>query len=176
MTDFDANEFLSGVGSDGDGDSDLVKLLRAKVREAAKRIKSLSEENAKFKEAETRKTLDATWEELKVPEAVRKFYTGEPTAEAVKKWFDENKAVFNLGGSSETDEDAGQEQTPEQQAQAQQLQQQLQGVTQAANLGFDAPNVGLEALAAQGQQLAGKSAAANMADLDAYLAKLGFTG
>lgn len=175
MSDFDANEFLSGVGTDGDGDSDLVRFLRGKVKEAAKNLKTLHDENTAFKSAATKQTLESAWTELKVPEAVRKFYTGEPTADAVKTWFEENKAVFNLGGEQKSETDQSQQLTPEQQAQASQLQAQLQSVQTATTIGTDIGNqLGFDALKAEGAALGQKSALTNMAELDAHLAKLGF--
>ena len=147
-------------------------VLRQKLEQA---IAALKQSNARITELETaatQRTVEATWNELKVPDAIRKLYNGDTSPDAIKAWWQESQGLFNVQAAEETPQ--AQEPTPEQAAQ-QAAAQQFQ---EASGLGANAFNAGFDSVQQQAKNAieAYKAGQMSRADYDAAVAKIYETG
>lgn len=147
------NEF-STTDANAQDPGTLRKLLEQKIAE----LKAVTAENVTLKSKQLEQQLGATWQELQVPDAIRKLYQGDPTADAIKAWWADSKGLFNIEVAAETPVDS-----PEQV----ELAQQMQAAQQAATLGGDATSGGYAAFGAKAQEIKGKQGPVLQADLDA---------
>jgi hypothetical protein len=109
------NESGSALRKFAEEQKQLVKQLQAQLAEVNKQLAS-------------RTTADV-FAKLGVSEKVRKFYTGEPTEEAISQWWKENAEVFGVDpgvGQDPTLDDAQQEH-----------QRAIDAVQQATQIGQD---------------------------------------
>lgn len=176
---FDANEFLSSIGVDPDGsdaDTSAVKMLRKTVKELGAKLSAANDKIAAFEKEKTDGLISKTWEDLKVPEPIRKMYHGEKTPEAIKSWWQESKSFFNLeaaGDAGDTSSQGGQPAGGGEPGVANELAQ----VQQAASLGHDRPeNLSADAISAEAAKVKGTSASASPNALAEFLTKLGVPG
>lgn len=112
-----SDEFLTDPGTNADGSA-----LR-KFAEAQKSRADLIEQ--RFNELQkqvTASTVKSAFDQLGVPDAIRRFYDGEADPAKVKAWVDENKAVFNFQPQAGATNTAGTSVSPEAQAQQQAAQ------------------------------------------------------
>lgn len=160
----DNPEFILDDGADGQDASKLRQLLK----QAHATLKQKDQELEALRSAEVQRTAKATWDELKVPDRIRKLYQGEQTPEAMKQWFEEYRDIFNV---EVAEEQPGEPQlTPEQVAQ----QAAAAAFQEASSLGSDALNSGLDAVNAKVQAAKGlKGADLAAAKAEVYKA-LGF--
>jgi hypothetical protein len=139
--DFDADEFLTDDEGNEQEDSPLLKKLRAELKKQAKERRAAEAKLLAIETESTQKTLNSVWDELNVPEKVRKFYPGESTAEAVKAWVADNAEVFNLSAPAD---DTATGEVPDGQKQLEALK----------GLGRDqAPSAGHDAFKSKGEEL-----------------------
>lgn len=123
-----SNEFLGDGQSEDEGTSqESGSALRQFGKEQKARADKLERELNEFKAQLAKVQAGEIFTKLGVPEKVRKFYSGDPTEDAISAWVKENADVFGL----ETDSPATQ--TPEQEQQRSDLAQ----VQQAQQLGQD---------------------------------------
>ena len=138
------------------------------LRKFANEQKALAAQYAKDL-AELRATLamrdaESVFKELGVPDKGRKFYSGEPTKDAITAWVKENADVFGLSPDGEDITI-----TPEKRQQF----DDLSGVQAAGNLGLDKDGaVSREVLAQQRADLLSKPRS-SLSDLDKVLANMG---
>lgn len=113
--------------------------LRQRLEQAIAALKAKDKELAELKTVEAQRSVKATWDELKVPDVIRKLYNGDTSADAIKAWWEDSKGLFNIEQAAE--QPSRPEPTPEQVAQqkaAQQFQEASGLGTNAINSGFDA--------------------------------------
>lgn len=132
--------------SDGGG-------LRKFAEEQKARAEALEKELAELRKWRTEQSVKAIFDELKVPEKVRKFYSGEAEADKVKAWVEENADVFNLGDVKP------------------QEQQDLAQVAQVASLGQDLQSVSLEGFKQKAAELKNSGARNGEAALNELLSQ-----
>jgi hypothetical protein len=130
-----SGEFLNEDGKP-EGDKTEGKSLRAFAEATAAENAKLKADLAALQAQVKEQSLKSIWDGLDVvvPDKVKAFFTGEPTAEAVKAWVEENQDAFRFepkpGSDTPTDEDA----------ELAKLQAQLDT---AQNLGKDKVDLGL---------------------------------
>lgn len=154
-----SNEFLPD-GDEPTGQESDGKALRRFGNEQKKRADELAQELAELKAQLAKRDAENIFTKLGVPEKVRKFYSGDPTEDAIAAWVKENADVFGI----EVDAAPTEEQTEQ--------VQQLANVQQAAQLGADKTQAWTRDSIAQKRQglLAnGKS----LDDLNSLLAEIG---
>lgn len=161
-----SDEFLTDPGKDADG-SALRKFAEAQKAKAETLEKQLNE----LLTEKTERSRKDVFEQLKVPEGIRKFYSGDVTADAVKAWIEENKTVFNFGDVSTTSEganpDTSADNIPDE------VRQQVEQLQQTQNLGRDNGGaVGLDAKLAKLKTAVTGSTRVSEADLEALLGEI----
>jgi hypothetical protein len=120
-----SNEFL-GDGQDDSGENqESGKALRQFGRDQQARANKLEQELNELKVALAKRDAESIFSKLGVPEKVRKFYSGDPTEDAIKDWVKVNADVFGIEGEVAP--------TPEQT----ETQTQIAAVQQAQSLGED---------------------------------------
>lgn len=128
-------------------------------------VKQLQKELADAKAETAKRDMESVFSKLGVPEKVRKFYSGDPTEDAITQWVKDNADVFGLtpeGAAEVTD-------TPERR----QMFDDLSGVMSAQSMGTDKDGaVSRDVLAQQRADLLGKKHS-GISDLDAALAAMG---
>ncbi|MFD9734413.1 hypothetical protein [Umezawaea sp. NPDC059074] len=141
MGEFDGNssEANKNEGSDG---SSLRAFAEAQAKENAELKARLATAEATIAAQSFRSIWDGL--DVTVPEKVRKFYTGDPDADAVKKWVEENQDAFRFEPKTPTDGDSAGDQSANADAAAQQA-----AVNAATSLGSAAGNGGYAAQLAQ---------------------------
>lgn len=122
-------------------------VLRQKLEQALAVLKQKDQEIAALKTAETQRTVESTWNELKVPDAIRKLYNGDTSADAIKAWWEDSKGLFNIQAADEAP--AVQQPPSSERLAAIQAAQQFQ---QASTLGTDALNSGFDAATAASEK------------------------
>ncbi len=153
------NEFLpdgeQSTGQESDG-----KALRRFGTEQKARADALANELAEIKAQLAKRDAEGIFAKLGVPEKVRKFYSGDPTEDAIAAWVKENADVFGI----EVDAAPTEQQTEQ--------VQQLTNVQQASQLGTDRSQAWTRDSIAQKRQglLANGK---NLDDLNALLAEIG---
>ncbi len=139
--------------------------LRQLLEQALAANKQLTQKVTDLETADKQRTVESTWNDLKVPDAIRKLYNGDTSPDAIKAWWDDSKGLFNIQVAEE--QPAQPQLTPEQQAQ-QAAAQQFQ---EASAIGNNAFHAGFDAV--QKQATDAKQAYANgqmsRADFDAAL-------
>lgn len=135
----------------------LREFAKASAAEAAEWKAKFEALESKFKE----QALSSIWDglDVTVPDKVRKHFTGEPTADAVKAWVEENQDVFRFEPKTADGE------TGDQNDETAQLQAQLEA---AQNLGRTKTDLGLAGQLAQLKN----SSAKTEADLDSVFSML----
>lgn len=146
-------------------------VLRQKLTEAYALVKQKDKELAELNAFKAGISVKATWDELKVPAAIRKMYekgNGEKTPDAIKAWWEESKPLFNIEVAEA--EQVEQQPTPEE-VEQQQAAQQFQ---EAQNLGTNAIHSGFDAVkqAADNAAEAYRNGQMSRADFDAARAKV----
>ncbi|GLY55327.1 hypothetical protein [Lentzea sp. NBRC 102530] len=161
-----SDDFLTDPGQDADG-SALRKFGTAQQKRADALEAQLKELQSQLAARSRKDVLD----ELKVPEGIRKFYTGEATSDAVKAWIEENKTVFNFGAqdapaddAAPSSQDGNGSQIP---AEIVAQQQRLQAAADAAR--DNAGSVGFDGFKAAAAQLMSSGSRPSEADLDKFL-------
>lgn len=113
--------------------------LRQLLKQAHAQLKAVTKERDELNAFKASLSVKATWDELKVPDAIRKLYNGDTSTEAIKAWWEDSKGLFNIEQAAE--QPAEQQLTPEQveqQQQAQQFQDAQALGSNAIHSGFDA--------------------------------------
>lgn len=143
-------------------------VLRQKLEQAIALLRQKDQEITTLKTAETQRTVESTWSELKVPDAIRKLYNGDTSADAIKAWWEDSKGLFNIQVAEE--QPAAPELTPEQQAQHAAAQQ----VQDASAMGANAFHAGFETVQQQAKNAAEayKNGTMSRADYDAAITKV----
>lgn len=157
----DTDEFLS----DSDGTQQTGGGLRVQLERALAELKTLKVENEKLSTRETERELAKVWDELKVPSAIRGFYTGDKSEKAIKEWWEASRGFFN----TEAGEQPAEERESEQDRAQRDLHQQFQ---QAAALGSDKP-AGMGDLISEAERIKGLTGADQKAALKALYEKAG---
>lgn len=159
------DDFLDEENSGGDESTKQSgSALRKFGREQKKRADELEQQLRDIQAQLAKREASDVFAELGVSERVRKYYTGEPTKEAITAWWKEAAADFGVdpGTGDPT-------QTPEQQQQ----HADLSGVQKAAQAGSEKPDaLGREAYAEIRKELM-SSKKSSIDDLDAALARMG---
>lgn len=139
--------------------------LRKWAKQQADLVKQLQKELADAKAETAKRDMESVFSKLGVPDKVRKFYSGDPTEDAITQWVKDNADVFGLtpeGGGDVTE-------TPERR----QMFDDLSGVMSAQSLGADRDGaVSRDVLAQQRADLLSKKQS-SLTDLDAALAQMG---
>jgi hypothetical protein len=130
-------------------DEEQPSKLRQLLKQKAAENKQLLEKLAALESAEVQRSVKATWDELKVPDVIRKLYTGDTSTDAIKAWWNDSKGLFNIQAAEETP--APPEPTPEELAQ----QEAAQRFQDASSLGTNAIQSGFDAIKAQVEQAKG---------------------
>lgn len=135
-------------GSDDTGQQETDgSALRKFGTEQKRRADELDKQLAELRAELAKRNSSEIFAKLNVPEKVRKFYTGEPTQDAIEAWVKENADVFGLGSEAEQD--------PERQQQ----NADLEAVTQATLTGQDRPSaLSRESMAQMNKDLFSKGA------------------
>lgn len=153
--DFDANQFLGEIDSslaDASNDTPLVKNLRSAIKRLGQEKAALAAKVTEFETSANKAKLDAVWDQLKVPAAIRSMYRGDESSEAIASWWNDSKTLFKL------------DETPGETPPAGQLDSEhsdLQAFNQAANLGTDGDPDGQHAFTAKAKEVKTKSAHSN---------------
>lgn len=159
----DTNEFDTSVSDDaGPG------VLRQKLEQALAVLRTKEKELADLRTAESQRSVKQTWDELAVPDAIRKLYKGEETAEAIASWWNDSKALFNVQAAEEQPQAL---QPTEAELAQQQAAQQFQ---EASGLGTNGLQSGFDAVMREAEQAAQAYKAGTMsrADFDAAKARV----
>jgi hypothetical protein len=143
-------------------------VLRQKLTEAYALVKQKDKELAELNAFKAGISVKATWDELKVPDAIRKLYNGDTSADAIKAWWNDSKGLFNVEQAAEQ---PGQPEPTPEQVEQQQAAQQFQ---EAQNLGTNAIHSGFDAVkqAAESAAEAYRNGQMSRADFDAARAKV----
>lgn len=144
-----------------DNEQEPSKLRQTIKRFAAEKAELLKKLEA-LESAEVQRSVKSTWDELKVPEVIRKLYTGDTSTDAIKAWWEDSKGLFNIQTAEETP--APPEPTPEELAERQAAQQ----FQEASGLGTNAIHSGFDAIKAQVE----KAKVLTGADYDAAKAQI----
>lgn len=112
--------------------------LRQLLKQAHAQLKQVTKERDDLNAFKAQISVNSTWDELKVPDRIRKLYNGDTSADAIKAWWEDSKGLFNV----EVAEAAAAERQPtpeelEQQQAAQQFQDASSLGTNAIHSGFD---------------------------------------
>jgi hypothetical protein len=126
-----------------DSDSQDPGKLRQLLKQAHAQLKQKDQELESLRSQEAERSAQAAWDELKVPDRIRKLYTGDKDPAAMKTWWDEYRDIFNV----DVAEEQKPQETPEQEAQRAAAEQ----YQQAAGLGTDSLATGVEAAFAKAQ-------------------------
>lgn len=162
-----SDDFLTDPGQDADGSA-----LRKYANAQAARAKQFEEELSKLKGELAARSRTDVLNELKVPEGIRKFYTGDATPDAVKAWIEENKTVFNFGDGAATTTDAPSTQDGNGTQIPAEIVAQQQRLQAAADASRDnAGGVGFEGFKAAAAQLMTSGSRPSEADLDKLYAQ-----
>lgn len=138
--------------------------LRKFANEQKKLADQYAKDLAELKAQLALRDAGEVFSKLGVPDKVRKFYSGEPTEEAITQWVKDNADVFGLSPDG---------QDPTVPPERKQLFDDLSGVQNAEQLGVDKDGtVSREILAQQRSDLMAKKTS-NLSDLDAALAQMG---
>jgi len=137
--------------------------LRQLLAQAHATLKQKDKELADLNAFKASISVKATWDELKVPDRIRKLYNGDTSADAIKAWWEDSKGLFNVESAEE--QPAEQQLTPEQ-VEQQQAAQQFQD---ASSLGTNAIHSGFDAVKQKADNAAEAFKAGRMsrADFDA---------
>lgn len=157
-------EFLSD--DEQTGGQETGGTLRSKYEAAIKLLQAKDTELAELRTAVTTRTLNDTWNELKVPKVFRENYKGDTDPEAIKAWWADISPFVNV--------DAAQAEQPQETDGQRAQREQLSAAQQAANLGGDAPG-GYTAAFEKAKEIQGKQGTATQADLDAMFQAAGIT-
>lgn len=133
--------------------------LRKKLEDALSILREQNAELTKLRTERAETVLSQTWDELDVPQAIRKLYQGEKTADAIKAWWEDSRSLFNLQSADETPSETETEKARREQY------QQVQG---ASAIGADTNVSGLDAALAKGVELKDRAGATTQADRDAF--------
>jgi len=142
-------------------------VLRQKLEQALAALKQKDKELADLRTAEAQRSVKSTWDELKVPDAIRKLYNGDTSPDAIKSWWEDSKGLFNVQAGEE--QPTGQE--PSQEELAQRNAAQL--LQEASGLGTSGLQGGNAAAFAKAQEIKSKGTGATQADLDALTDLMG---
>ena len=123
--------------------------LRAKLEQALAENAQLKKQFEELQSKETERAVNTTWDELKVPDAIRTLYKGEQSVDAIKQWVEAGRGFFNF--------EAAQEAPVEQQATPEQLAAQAaaEAFADASSIGTDTNIGGVDALQAKVQAAKG---------------------
>lgn len=144
------NESGSALRKFAEEQKQLVKQLQAQLVDAQKQLAS--------------RTVADVFTKLGISEKVRKFYSGDPTEDAINSWWKENAEVFGI--------DPGVGQDPTLSDAQQEHQQAIDAVQQAAQVGQDRTGaMSPESMRSARTELLSQGKSVN--DLDAALAKMG---
>jgi len=158
-------EFDGNTGTQGTEDKSEGRSLRAFAEAQAAENAVLKARLATAEATIAAQSFKSIWDglDVTVPEKVRKFYTGDPDADAVKKWVEENQDAFRFEPKTPTDGDSSGDQAANADAAAQQA-----ALNAAGNLGA---NSNISGYAAQIAQLK-NAKPTTQAELNAALAFL----
>lgn len=138
--------------------------LRKFANEQKKLFEQAAAELKELKTQLAKRDAESVFVKLGVPDKVRKFYSGDPTEEAITAWVKENADVFGLSPDGED---------PTVPPERKQQFDDLSGVMSAQSLGMDKDGaVSRDVLAQQREELLNKKHS-SLSDLDAVLAKMG---
>lgn len=138
--------------------------LRKFAEEQKTLVKQLQQQLADTQKQLASRAANDVFTKLGISEKVRKFYSGDPTEEAISSWWKENAEVFGV--------DPGVGQDPTLDSAQQEHQRAIDNVQQAANVGQDRTGaMSPETMRASRDSLL--SQGKNVNDLDAALAKMG---
>lgn len=138
--------------------------LRKFANEQKKLADGYAKDLADLKAQLALRDASEVFSKLGVPDKVRKFYSGEPTEDAITQWVKDNADVFGLSPAGED---------PTVPPERKQMFDDLSGVQSAESLGIDKDgSVSREVLASQRAALLSKKGS-NLIDLDAALAQMG---
>lgn len=146
------NEFVP----DGNQQQESGGSLRKTLEDALKRLHERDQELETLKAEMNKKSLDAVFSELGVPEKARAFYHGEADKAAIEKWVSDNADVLRLPTQA----------PPEQ-------EQQMRAVQRADNVTNDFDSLGDEAWREAAEKVAHSSPTKNPAALDEFFRAAG---
>jgi len=156
-----SDDFLTDPGQNADG-SQLRKFAEAQKA----RADQLEQQFKQLQAQVSQNSLKSAFDQLNVPEKVRRFYDGEADPAKVKAWVDENKDVFNLQPPASTDNGAATSVAPE-------VQAQQQAVQAASGIGNEPDrSADLSAFQVKAEQMKKQSAQRNPNALNELLAGL----
>jgi|KBSSwiStaDraftv2_1062776.scaffolds.fasta_scaffold382359_2 hypothetical protein len=139
--------------------------LRKFAEEQKQMVKQLQQQLAEAQKMIATRNAADIFTKLGINDKVRKFYTGDPTEDAINAWWKENAEVFGV--------DPGVGQDPTLDPAQQEHQQAIDNVQQAALIGQDRAG----AMTREGMQQARKNLlsqkSTNISELDAALAQMG---
>jgi hypothetical protein len=142
--------------------SQLRKFAKEQKELAAQYAKELADIKAQL----ALRDASAVFQKLGVPDKVRKFYSGDPTEDAITAWVKDNADVFGLAGPDGED--------PTIPPERKQMFDDLSGVQSAESLGIDKDgSVSRDVLAQQRAELLAKPRGSRISELDAALASMG---
>ena len=137
--------------------------LRQFAEEQKKRADALEKQLNEINKQLASRTAQDIFTKLGINDKVQKFYTGDPTEEAISNWWKENASVFGV--------DPGVGQDPTLDSAQQEHQAAIDAVQQAASIGQDRGGaVSREQMTQARQDLLSKGR--TPADLDAALARM----
>jgi hypothetical protein len=119
----------------------LLKQAHATIKQQAKQIEDFASEKAAT-------VVKSTWDELQVPDAIRGFYNGDKTPDAMKQWWEASKGFFNIEAVEE--QPADEQETDVQRA----TREAAESFQEATSLGSDALNDSFDAVTAKAKQAA----------------------
>lgn len=138
--------------------------LRKFAEEQKTLVKQLQQQLAETQKQLASRAAAEVFTSLGINEKVRKFYTGDPTKEAIEAWWKENAEIFGV--------DPGVGQDPTLTDAQQEHQAAIDNVQQAAQIGQDRTGA-MTRETMQGARTDLLSQGRNISDLDAALAKMG---
>lgn len=137
--------------------------LRKFAEEQKQMVKQLQQQLAETQKQLASRAAAEVFTQLGINEKVRKFYTGDPTKEAIEAWWKENAEIFGV--------DPGVGQDPTLTDAQQEHQQAIDNVQRAAQIGQDRGGaVSPESMKSAREDLLSKGK--NINDLDAALARM----
>lgn len=130
MADF--NEFTNDDDSGNDGNQNQQQStgggLRKQLEDALAQLKAERESRTKLEEQVRKSTIDTVFGELKIPEKVRKFYSGEADKAKILEWVKDNAEVFGLSVETADQTDSDEDK---------QRKDQIKSVQRASSTGFE---------------------------------------
>lgn len=157
--------------TENSGDQELSGgQLRKLLEDQIKLNKNLQKQLDEMKSADVERAVADTWDNLKVPEGLRKGYRGDETPEAIASWWKDISPFVNVqsGGDDAGTQPQATTETDEQREQ----RQQIQATQRASGLGGDFASSVEEGIA-KGQELRARGSAITQAELDDVFNKLG---